>query len=353
MTTPDAHPTTHAVYRALGPTMTDGDTDGVLLRYLDASARLLGDVDDRVRDNDSGLGWARELDPDLTLSPAWLGQFVGVTVPDGLSLADARARVLERASFRRGTPAALVAAAQAQLTGSRRVDLFERDGSAYQLRVRTYEAETPANLVSNPSFDVNTTGWNAGTRDTTVAHSGAASLRIDKLETSNATRQFTITLPASTTYTLSAYWLLDASTYGPSPLGVLPYLDVTGPNGYDSPNTSSADTTRVGVWQRVAHTFTTGAAGTYNLRAIQQGVGARVAWLDDVMLQRGTVATPYISNTDNPVRDALEAAKPAGLVLVHEVYPGAPYDERDAVYATYNQLDASATTYDTLDRGGL
>lgn len=196
------HRTTVELYNALGPGITDGDLEagGLLLRLLDAVGQLLGDVDDRVRDTADGFGWQRELDPDTTLSPAWLGAFVGVTIPDGTPLARARQLILERRAFRRGSPDAMLEAARELLTGTKRVDLFERDGSPYRLRVRTYESETP-------------------------------------------------------------------------------------------------DPARV--------------------------------------------------------RAALEAAKPAGLVLVHEVYPGAEYDERDARFATYNALDASAATYDQLDRGGV
>jgi hypothetical protein len=138
------HPFTAELYDALGPGVAHDDAPGYLLaRYLDGPGALLGDVASRVRDTDDGLGWERELDPDLTRAPAWAGQFVGVRIPDGTPLARARELIRERRAFRRGTPDALREAARTFLTGTRRVDLVERDGSAYRLRVITYARETP------------------------------------------------------------------------------------------------------------------------------------------------------------------------------------------------------------------
>lgn len=201
MTTPApaVHPTTERLYRDLGEGATRGDADGgyLLLRLLEGWGALLGDVDDRVRATADGDGWEQELDVDVTRSPAWLGQFVGVTIPDGTPDARARELVRERRSFRRGSPAQLIEVARAHLTGSARVDLRERDGSAYRVTVTTYATETP------------------------------------------------------------------------DPAAVL---------------------------------------------------------------------------------EALMEAKPAGLLLTHEVLQGVPYDERDAAHLTYDALDASAATYDQLDR---
>lgn len=165
----------------------------------------------------------------------------------------------------------------------------------------TYTAggELARNLVANPSFETDVTGWNASlaNRDTTRAFVGSASLRMDKSESGNLVRQYTITLDANTTYTFSAWWFLDTG-YDPS-AGVSPYIDVVGPNGYDTGNGSGPSGALAGQWQRVTHTFTTTVAGTYNLRAVQQGVGARVAWLDAVMCEVGSTATTYFDG-DTP-----------------------------------------------------
>lgn len=87
--------------------------------------------------------WAAAFDLDHTPDPQWLGRVTGSRIPDGLVLADARQLVRERASWRRGTPASLIAAVKRTLTGLQRVTLDERDGSPWRLTLSTYEAETP------------------------------------------------------------------------------------------------------------------------------------------------------------------------------------------------------------------
>lgn len=88
-------------------------------------------------------GWAAVFDLDQTPMPAWLGAATGTTVPGGLTLAEQRAYVRERSQWRRGTPGAIREAVRAVLTGSRRVVLYERDGSPWRLRIRVWSAELP------------------------------------------------------------------------------------------------------------------------------------------------------------------------------------------------------------------
>lgn len=136
------HPTTDLLYDAIGPGITTLD-NGTLLNWLDGPGSLLGEVDDVVRDSATAPGWAAELTADGSHNPRWTAQFLGVQVPGDASEQMVRDLIAARPSFRRGTPGALRAAAQLLLTGTKRVDLFERDGSAYRLRVRTYASETP------------------------------------------------------------------------------------------------------------------------------------------------------------------------------------------------------------------
>lgn len=137
------HPTSDRLYDAIGPGITGLDPDEILKVWIDGPASLLGEVDDIVRDTENGLGWSREFDPAFAQHPRWTAQLLGVQVPADATEQAVRDLIVARPSFRRGTPGALRGAAQAHLTGTRRVDIFERDGSAYQLRVRTYTAETP------------------------------------------------------------------------------------------------------------------------------------------------------------------------------------------------------------------
>jgi hypothetical protein len=82
-----------------------------------------------------------ELCPDWALP--WLAQFVGVAIPPGTPPEDARTLITDVAGFRRGTPAAMRAAASALLTDTKTVWFRERDTGAYQLEVVTLTSETP------------------------------------------------------------------------------------------------------------------------------------------------------------------------------------------------------------------
>jgi hypothetical protein len=83
--------------------------------------------------------------PDWALP--WLAQFVGIKLPVGIGPEDARTTIHSVAGFKRGTRAALRAAAGLFLTGSKTVYFRERDPSAldppYTLEVVTLTDETP------------------------------------------------------------------------------------------------------------------------------------------------------------------------------------------------------------------
>lgn len=124
-----------------------------LLQYVGAMASMFDQIEQYVRDQPDGTpGWGILLDPDRCPSEAlgWLGNFVGVDLKPGLTLADQRARIKGVSGFKRGTPGAIVAAAQQYLTGAKTVILRERDPSvdaansgAYGFTVLTYTSETP------------------------------------------------------------------------------------------------------------------------------------------------------------------------------------------------------------------
>lgn len=82
-------------------------------------------------------------DPALTPYPQWYAQLAGLVVPPGTSTEDARTLVLTRGVTRRGTAGAIVAAAQSVLTGTRKVELVERDGSPWRFTVITYSSQSP------------------------------------------------------------------------------------------------------------------------------------------------------------------------------------------------------------------
>jgi hypothetical protein len=73
----------------------------------------------------------------------WLAQFAGVRLTPGASEQQWRDEIIAHASFQRGTLGALQAAGALHLTGTKFVDIFERDGSPYRVTVYTRTAETP------------------------------------------------------------------------------------------------------------------------------------------------------------------------------------------------------------------
>lgn len=104
-------------------------------------------IEDIIRDDPltDDPGWSTVMDVNRAPSEwlAWLAQFAGVRLRDGLSDADQRAWIKSTDGFRRGSPTAMVGAVQAYLTGTKTVYLTERHGSAYRLTVATKLSETP------------------------------------------------------------------------------------------------------------------------------------------------------------------------------------------------------------------
>jgi hypothetical protein len=86
-----------------------------------------------------------ELAPDWALP--WVAQLVGARLPAGATPEQARALIAGVSGWKRGTPAALRAAAQLYLTGNRTVTFRERDANSpdppYTLEVVTLTGETP------------------------------------------------------------------------------------------------------------------------------------------------------------------------------------------------------------------
>jgi hypothetical protein len=140
------------LYGRLAPVAVHDESLGWPLAYFcEALGQMFQDMEDVVRDSEDGPGWSSVMD--LTRVPLlwlpWLAQFIGVTLPkrlDGETDGDYRTRaalyVSNRPGFKRGTPAAMIAAAKETLTGSQYVLFDERNPDAYGLLVRTRTAET-------------------------------------------------------------------------------------------------------------------------------------------------------------------------------------------------------------------
>lgn len=142
---PAVAPVVLEAYESLGPWRRADEDVWDLLWLTNAAIGALAEVEDIVRDTDAHTGWGIVLDVDA--APAkmlpWLAQFMGVEVVVGLDDESQRLRIKSVSGSSRGKPGAIVAAAAQFLTGTKRVDLFERDGSAWAFRIRTYAGETP------------------------------------------------------------------------------------------------------------------------------------------------------------------------------------------------------------------
>jgi hypothetical protein len=140
------------LYAALDPLAWLDEEYGWALATLTGSVGSMFDaVDTLARDTADGPGWSLVLDltrcPDAWLP--WLGQFVGVEVPVGSTAAAARHQIEDLSGFGRGRREAIVAAAQATLTGTKTVYIQERyGGDAYVLAVRTLTPETPSSAAT-------------------------------------------------------------------------------------------------------------------------------------------------------------------------------------------------------------
>lgn len=129
----------------------DGDNAWSLLILCNAIGTQYQQVEDWVRDTPDGPGWSLLLDVNRCPPEAlgWLAQLVGVRLLPGATDAQNRERVTSTDGFNRGTPAAIIGAARATLTGNRSVFLIERDSTvaapdyAYYLTVETYRGQTP------------------------------------------------------------------------------------------------------------------------------------------------------------------------------------------------------------------
>jgi hypothetical protein len=130
------------VLDALGPGFRDAAGD-LLPEMIAALTDDAAAVDELLTVPDGDLTSAPLADLATSPYPGWLGQLAGLRVPAGLDLDEARRYIAGRGVSRRGTPTAIRTAAAGQLTGTGKVELRERDGSPWRLRVITYAAETP------------------------------------------------------------------------------------------------------------------------------------------------------------------------------------------------------------------
>jgi hypothetical protein len=136
---------TDSIYNSLGRYAQD-DTNGHLHDFVGAIAADLDLINGIVGEGDQDQPtWTAAFDldraPGSTLP--WLAQFVGATVTPAMTDEQARQAIRTPDGFAVGTVAAIRAAAERTLTGTKRVIIHERTPDLGSLYVRTLASETP------------------------------------------------------------------------------------------------------------------------------------------------------------------------------------------------------------------
>lgn len=127
-----------------------------LQTYFEALGAMFQPVELYALDdpNEDGNGaWCILLDVDRTPYPygtAYLAQWIGEIMPQGIAEAEARNWIVDGPNQRRGTVVSIARAAQRSLTGNKLVQILERtlpdgtvDPNGDHFTVITYEDETP------------------------------------------------------------------------------------------------------------------------------------------------------------------------------------------------------------------
>ena len=131
------------------PLAPDDDDHGNAHAYLTGAMSTVLERVAAIYDPVEGLPGGPLLDVDRCPEWAlpWLAQLVGVTIPGGMDTDTIREAIRSVAGWKRGTPAAMRAAAGFHLTGEKTVNFRERDPSGadppYTLEVVTITTETP------------------------------------------------------------------------------------------------------------------------------------------------------------------------------------------------------------------
>lgn len=163
-----------------------------------------------------------------------------------------------------------------------------------------FDAER-TNLLPNPSFELDTTGWSTlsnAVRSTAEAHGdGAASLLMTAPTGAPMEVDATATFWAveGETYTLSAYFLLDSGTFKPRLISA--YFDDTLDTLPDLP---------AGEWVRHSLVFTATATGDADIYLTNgtSSAGA-TAYVDNVMVEKTEFLNPYFDASFAPAADYL------------------------------------------------
>lgn len=159
------------------------------------------------------------------------------------------------------------------------------------------------NYMPNPGGEVNTTDWtipngSAVSHDTTVFHSGSASIKVTMPANTSGTvgtgyimgsSAVPSILEPNTTYSFSAWVYIPSTTT----VGIESTVQGTGYSQKD--NGASASTNTKNTWVLLTNSFTTKASGNINLYYLNNATttAGQVFYIDDAMLTKGTNVYNY------------------------------------------------------------
>lgn len=151
------------------------------------------------------------------------------------------------------------------------------------------------NLVTNPSFETNTTGWSAFSssiaRTTSQYYSGSACLIVTPSASNGGAQSPLINTTVSSTYTVSA-WVKGSA--GDS-VKIDLYERTTG--GASLVGTTSSTLTLDGSWQRISATRTFGSTGATANFAIYNTSSTALFFIDATMLELSSSLRPYFDGS--------------------------------------------------------
>ncbi len=162
--------------------------------------------------------------------------------------------------------------------------LIFRPGKFYKALQCSYAT---TNLITNPSFETNTTGWAtdyAGVTTITNAPGGvygSAQVTVSASGTPSNFYSPSVSVTNSTSYVVS-FWY---KSTGSITVAVREYGRAT--------NLSSESLTAVTEWTRYTKSVTTLSSGSTNIRILFTFTNGAAIELDAVQVETGTIATPY------------------------------------------------------------
>jgi hypothetical protein len=139
---------TQRLYDGLEPVAASDQSLGwPLLAYIDTIGQMMQTAADLCENGPNGEpGWSIILDIDRVSDVGldYLGQFLGMHFYTGITNDVKRQQIRDHVSWQRGTPASIIAAIRLFLTGTKTVQLSERDAGAYHFGAIIWATEAPA-----------------------------------------------------------------------------------------------------------------------------------------------------------------------------------------------------------------